>query len=84
MEHVSLFSQETGFDISSKVYLMETICLFPGKNKKKYFNMSPAEILTRVQELRFKLIQLMYLSFNANVKSRDIAQYKGDKIDLNL
>ena len=46
--------------------------------------MSPAEILTRVQELRFKLIQLMYLSFNANVKSRDIAQYKGDKIDLNL
>ena len=53
----SYFSQKTGFDISCKLSPLETICmncqsLFSGKNKKKkYFKMSSADILPRVQRI---------------------------------
>ena len=45
----SYFSQKTGFDISCKLSLIETICmkyqiLFYGKNKKNIINLSSAEL----------------------------------------
>ena len=48
----SYFSKKTGFDISCKLSLMETICmkcqiLFSGKNMKKYFSMLSAENFTQ-------------------------------------
>ena len=53
LKHFSNFSQNTGFDISCKLSLMETICmkcqiLFSEKNKKNIINLSSAELAKRV------------------------------------
>ena len=57
LKYFSYFSQETGFDISCKLSLMETICikcqiLFSGKNKKNFINLSSAELAQRVVKVK--------------------------------
>ena len=53
LKYFSYFSQKTGFDISCKLSLIETICmkyqiLFYGENKKNIINLSSAELAQRV------------------------------------
>ena len=57
LKHFSYFSQKTGFDISQKLSLMETICmkcqvLFPAKNKKNITDLLSAELAQRVVEVK--------------------------------
>ena len=58
LKYFSYFYKETGFDISCKLSLMETIymkCLIPvsGKNKKHIISLSSAEFAQRL--LKFKV-----------------------------
>ena len=55
----SYVSQKIGFDMSCKLFPGETICmtcqsLFSGKNKKKYFEVSSAEIIPSMLSVKWK------------------------------
>ena len=57
LKYFSYFSQKTGFDISCKLSLKETICmkcqiLFSGKNKKNNIILSSAENAQRVLKVK--------------------------------
>ena len=58
-QHIEIFSQETGFDISCKLSPVETICmkcqiLFPGKYKKKYH---PISCLLNQRVVKVKVVR---------------------------
>ena len=66
LKYFFYFPQKTGFDISSKLSPMETICLkclilFSGKNKKMITNLSCAESAQGV--IKFKDVLFFFFKF---------------------